>query len=150
MTNQQLRDLIVRGLDGVESLPWIVRRNITDAQMRVIKGMRGYVRDADEYTLSRINEYVEREPLRSPVPAATAPEGDDPAPFSAWMDAATGNLVIVTDLPVYKGHLPHLRDVSMVVYTDAGMIGRSECQTSSEFRDGHELVTPIDQEQERT
>lgn len=139
MTIEQLRSVILTGLDGIGNLPWIVRRNITDAQMRVIRGMRSYWQQATENELVALNQYVEREPVRS-AEHPVCPTNDVPEPFSTWQ--GKDGLVFVTEVSVWAGPEDIRKGIPLVAYAKANMSDDTiHCTTVDHFKQHFDQIS---------
>ena len=68
LTTEQLRAEIIRGIDAILEGPWLLRRNITAEQLRLLRAQRAFWMAADTDLLTSLLAYYDREPLRENTP----------------------------------------------------------------------------------
>lgn len=62
MTNEQLRQKCVSGVDSILDAPWIVRKMLSAESIQLLKAQRRFWLETDGDTLLRLNTLFEQEP----------------------------------------------------------------------------------------
>lgn len=89
--SEQLRRMVLEGIDGVLNAPAIVRRRISAEQMRLLRAQRRLWAEAEPPIMNLLVCYYDSEPMRSADDASGesgTPGSDDGAGAGIWGDGS--------------------------------------------------------------